>query len=58
MVEVHESDEAPLVQKTAHVTEEVVIRREPTERTKWVRDTVRREEVEVTPDQPDHKSSR
>ena len=58
VVEVHESDEAPLVQKTAHVAEEVVIRREPTERTETVRDTVRREEVEVTPDQPDHKSSR
>jgi uncharacterized protein (TIGR02271 family) len=55
-VEVHESDEVPLVEKTAHVAEEVVIRREPTERTEKVRETVRREEVEVT--QPDHKSSR
>ena len=58
VVEVHESDEVPLVEKTAHVAEEVVIRREPTERTEKVRETVRREEVEVTPDQPDHKSSR
>ena len=58
VVEVHESDEVPVVQKTAHVAEEVVIRREPTERTEKVRETVRREEVEVTPDQPDHKSSR
>ena len=57
VVEVHELDEVPLVQKTAHVAEEVVIRREPTERTETVRDTVRREEVEVTPDQPDHRSS-
>jgi uncharacterized protein (TIGR02271 family) len=58
VVEVHESDEVPVVQKTAHVAEEVVIRREPTERTEKVRETVRREEVEVTPDQPDQKSSR
>ena len=58
VVEVHESDEVPVVQKTAHVNEEVVIRREPTERTEKVRETVRREEVEITPDQPDHQSSR
>jgi uncharacterized protein (TIGR02271 family) len=57
VVEVHETDEVPIVQKTAHVDEEVVIRREPTERTETVRETVRREEVEVTPAQPDHKSS-
>ena len=58
VVEVHESDEVPLVEKTAHVAEEVVIRRERTERTETVRETVRGEEVEVTPDQLGHKSSR
>jgi uncharacterized protein (TIGR02271 family) len=47
-VEVHETDEVPVVQKTTHVDEEVAIRREGTERTETVRDTVRREEVEVT----------
>jgi uncharacterized protein (TIGR02271 family) len=49
VVEVHETDEVPVVQKTAHVDEEVVIHREATERTEKVRDTVRREEVEITP---------
>jgi uncharacterized protein (TIGR02271 family) len=47
-VEVHETEEVPVVEKTAHVTEEVAIRKEETERTETVRDTVRREEVEVT----------
>lgn len=50
VVEVRETEEMPVVQKTAHVTEEVAIRREATERTEKVRDTVRREEVEITPD--------
>jgi uncharacterized protein (TIGR02271 family) len=50
VVEVHETEEVPVVEKTAHVTEEVAIRREQTERTEHVRDTVRREEVEITPD--------
>jgi uncharacterized protein (TIGR02271 family) len=49
-VEVRETEEVPVAQKTAHVTEEVVVHREGTERTETVRDTVRREEVEVTPD--------
>ena len=49
VVEVHETDEVPVVQKTAHVDEEVAIHREATERTETVRDTVRREEVEITP---------
>jgi uncharacterized protein (TIGR02271 family) len=50
VVEVHETEEVPVVEKTAHVSEEVAIRREHTERTEKVRDTVRREEVEITPD--------
>jgi uncharacterized protein (TIGR02271 family) len=49
-VEVHESEEVPVVNKTARVNEEVVVKREDTERHEKVRDTVRHEEVEVTPD--------
>ena len=48
-VEVHETEEVPVVAKTARVVEEVAIRKEETDRTQTVRDTVRREEVEVTP---------
>jgi uncharacterized protein (TIGR02271 family) len=47
-VEVHETEEVPVVEKTARVVEEVSIRKEATERTETVRDTVRREEVEIT----------
>lgn len=49
-VEVHESEEVPVVRKNAHVAEEVVVRREETERQEKVRDTVRREDVEITGD--------
>ena len=48
VVEVHETEEVPVVEKTARVVEEVAIRKEQTERTETVRDTVRREEVDVT----------
>jgi uncharacterized protein (TIGR02271 family) len=47
-VEVRETEEVPVVGKTARVVEEVAIRKEVTERTETVKDTVRREEVEVT----------
>jgi len=40
----------PVVAKTARVVEEVVVGRETTERTETVKDTVRREEVEVSKD--------
>ena len=46
-VEVHQTAEEPVVSKTAHVAEEVVVRRESTERTETVRGDVRREEVEI-----------
>jgi uncharacterized protein (TIGR02271 family) len=49
-VEVHETAEEPVVAKKARVAEEVVVGREATERTETVRDTVRREEVEVAND--------
>jgi uncharacterized protein (TIGR02271 family) len=48
VVEVHETEEVPVVAKTARVVEEVAIHKEETERTETVRDTVRREEVDVT----------
>ena len=47
-VEVRETEEVPVVEKTARVVEEVVIRKEETERTETVRDTERHEEVEIT----------
>jgi uncharacterized protein (TIGR02271 family) len=47
-VEVRETEEVPVIEKTSRVVEEVSIRKEATERTETVRDTVRREEVEVT----------
>jgi uncharacterized protein (TIGR02271 family) len=50
-VEVRESHEVPMVNKTAEVTEEAVVRREGTERTETVRDTVRKEEIEVDREQ-------
>jgi uncharacterized protein (TIGR02271 family) len=46
-VEVHQTAEEPVVNKTARVAEEVVVRKDTTERTETVRDDVRREEVEV-----------
>jgi len=47
-VEVRETEEVPISEKTARVVEEVAVRKEETERTETVRDTVRRDEVEVT----------
>jgi uncharacterized protein (TIGR02271 family) len=47
-VEVRETEEVPVVGKAARIVEEVAIRKEATERTETVKDTVRREEVEVT----------
>ena len=46
-VEVHQTSEEPVVSKTAHVAEEVVVHKDATERTETVRDNVRREEVEI-----------
>ena len=44
-IEVRESHEVPMVNKTAKVSEEVVVRREGTERTETVRDTVARKRL-------------
>jgi uncharacterized protein (TIGR02271 family) len=49
-VEVRETEEVPVTEKTARVVEEVVVHREGTERTETVRDTVRREEADITKD--------
>jgi len=48
VVEVTETAEEAVVSKSARVKEEVVIHKEATEHTETVRDTVRREEVEIT----------
>jgi uncharacterized protein (TIGR02271 family) len=51
IVEVRESHEVPKVNKTAKITEEAVVRREGAERTETVRDTVRKEDIEVDREQ-------
>lgn len=55
VVEVHETEEVPDVRKTARVVEEVAIRREATERKETIRDTVRRDEVEMAPEPADKR---
>jgi stress response protein YsnF len=50
VVEMTETDEEAVVSKTARVKEEVVLRKDATERTETVRDSVRREDVEITKD--------
>jgi uncharacterized protein (TIGR02271 family) len=47
VIEVVETAEEPVIQKSARVVEEVVIGKEATERTQNVHDTVRRTDVEV-----------
>jgi uncharacterized protein (TIGR02271 family) len=48
VIEMTETDEEAVISKTAQVREEVVVRKDATERTETVRDTVRREDVEIT----------
>ena len=48
LIEVTETAEEAVVSKTARVREEVVIRKDATERTETIHDTVRREDVEIT----------
>jgi uncharacterized protein (TIGR02271 family) len=50
VVEMSDSREVPTVWKSLHVAEEVVLRKQVTERTEKVRDTVRRDVVEVDHD--------
>jgi uncharacterized protein (TIGR02271 family) len=47
-VEVIETSEVPSVAKSVKVREEVVIRKERTERVETVRDTIRRDEIEIS----------
>jgi stress response protein YsnF len=47
-VEMIETSEVPLVAKGVRVREEVVVRRERTKRVETVRDTIRRDEVEIS----------
>ena len=47
-VEMVETSEVPLVAKGVRVREEVVVRRERTKRVETVRDTIRRDEVEIS----------
>ncbi|GJE45389.1 YsnF/AvaK domain-containing protein [Methylobacterium soli] len=47
-VEMIETSEVPLVAKGVRVREEVVVRRERTQRVETVRDTIRRDEVEIS----------
>jgi stress response protein YsnF len=46
-IEITETAEQPVVTKTARVAEEVVIRREGSDHVETVRDTVRRQQVEL-----------
>jgi len=46
-VEVKETDETPVIQKTARVVEEVVVGKESSQRTETIHDTLRGTEVEV-----------
>ena len=46
-IEMTETHEEPVISKTARVTEEVSLHKEVTDRVETVRDTVRRDEVEV-----------
>jgi uncharacterized protein (TIGR02271 family) len=48
VIEMTETREEAVVSKTARVKEEVVVRKDATERTETVRGTVRREDVEIT----------
>ncbi len=49
-IEATETDQEAVVAKTAHVTEEIVVRKGVEERVETVRDTVRRTEVEMDDD--------
>jgi uncharacterized protein (TIGR02271 family) len=46
-IDVTETVEEPVVNKTAHITEEVIIRRQGSDRTQTVHDTIRRQQVDV-----------
>jgi stress response protein YsnF len=57
-IEMIETSERPVVGKSVKVREEVVVRRERTRRIETVRDTVRRDEIEVTRSDENHRSGK
>jgi uncharacterized protein (TIGR02271 family) len=56
-IEVTETDEEAVVGKTARVKEEVVVHKEATDRVQTVRDTVRRQDVEIERDDSTSRTS-
>ena len=56
-VEITESEEVPVVEKSARVVEEVLVTKEASERTERVTDTIRRTEVEIEPVDPTEVST-
>ncbi len=56
-IEVSETDEEAVVQKQAHVTGEVVVRKDVEERAETIRDTVRKTEVDIEGD-PNSRATR
>ena len=57
-VEMTETSELPFVAKDVKVREEVVVRRERTRRVETVRDTVRRDEIEIAHSEENERSPR
>ena len=56
-IEVTETDEEAVIGKTARVKEEVVVHKEATDRVETVRDTVRRQDVEIERDDSTSRAS-
>lgn len=54
MVEVEETHEQPVVNKTAQIIEEVVLRKEASDRVETINDSVRRQEVDIDHARADH----
>jgi len=56
-IEVTETDEEAVIGKTARVKEEVVVHKEATDRVETIRDTVRRQDVEIERDASTSRTS-
>ena len=56
-VEVTETHEQPVINKTAQVTEEVVVRTDASERVETISDTVRRQEVDIDHTAPETREN-
>jgi uncharacterized protein (TIGR02271 family) len=57
-IEVIETAEQAVVGKSAHIAEEVILSKEGSDRVETVRDTVRRQQVEVERERPSDKTAR